>query len=183
MCGCSNFVNNDEKEFITQDELNREFDFTGNRPSVIDFGNEESFDFTGNRPSIIEVGEDPSFDFTGNRPSVIEVGEDPSFDFMSDIESNTEFDYFLGRNRRAKKDLRAQGLSRKDARGVVKGKIQAPQTRSQNVDNSNIEIDPVTGLPKTTYGQGDWFSRNLIFIIVGLAVVGGGYYIYKKRSK
>jgi hypothetical protein len=144
MCGCSNFVNNDEKEFITQDELNREFDFTGNRPS------------------IIEVGEDPSFDFTGNRPSVIEVGEDPSFDF-------------LGRNRRAKKDLRAQGLSRKDARGVVKGKIQAPQTRTENITQDDTN--------KTTYGQGDWFSRNLIFIIVGLAVVGGGYYIYKKRSK
>ena len=95
MCGCSNFVNNDEKEFITQAESNRQFDFTGNRPSVIDFGNEDNFDFTGNRPSIIEVGEDPSFDFTGNRPSVIEVGEDPSFDF-------------LGRNRKAKKDLRAR---------------------------------------------------------------------------
>ena len=163
MCGCSNFVNNDEKEFITQAESNRQFDFTGNRPSVIDFGNEDNFDFTGNRPSIIEVGEDPSFDFTGNRPSVIEVGEDPSFDF-------------LGRNRKAKKDLRAQGLSRKEARDVVKGKTQAPQTRSETTTQTQDETN------KTIYGQGDWFSRNLIWIVVGVAVVGGGYYIYKKRK-
>jgi hypothetical protein len=164
MCGCSNFVNNDEKEFITQDELNREFDFTGNRPSVIDFGNEDNFDFTGNRPSIIEVGEDPSFDFTGNRPSVFEVGEDPSFDF-------------LGRNRRAKKDLRAQGLSRIEARDVVKGRTQAPQTRTETTTQTQDDIN------RTTYGQGDWFSRNLIWIVVGVAVIGGGFYIYKKRSK
>ena len=169
MCGCSNFVNNDEKEFITQAESNREFDFTGNRPSVIDFGNEDNFDFTGNRPSIIEVGEDPSFDFTGNRPSVIEVGEDPSFDF-------------LGRNRKAKKDLREQGLSRKDARDVVKGKMQNPALRNETAGNPNVEIDPATGLPKTTYGQGDWLNRNWIWLVVGVAVVGGGYYIYKKRK-
>ena len=163
MCGCSNFVNNDEKEFITQAESNRQFDFTGNRPSVIDFGNEDNFDFTGNRPSIIEVGEDPSFDFTGNRPSVIEVGEDPSFDF-------------LGRNRKAKKDLRAQGLSRKEARDVVKGKAQAPQLRTETTTQTEDDAN------KTMYGQGDWFSRNLIWIVLGVAVVGGGYYIYKKRK-
>ena len=151
MCGCSNFVNNDEKEFITQAESNREFDFTGNRPSVIDFGNEENFDFTGNRPSIIEVGEDPSFDF-------------------------------LGRNRKAKKDLREQGLSRKDARDVVKGKMQNPALRNETAGNPNVEIDPATGLPKTTYGQGDWLNRNWIWLVVGVAVVGGGYYIYKKRK-
>ena len=127
MCGCSNFVNNDEKEFITQAESNRQFDFTGNRPSVI------------------------------------EVGEDPSFDF-------------LGRNRKAKKDLRAQGLSRKEARDVVKGKTQAPQTRSETTTQTEDDTN------KTIYGQGDWFSRNLIWIVVGVAVVGGGYYIYKKRK-
>jgi hypothetical protein len=144
-------VNNDEKEFITQAESNRQFDFTGNRPSVIDFGNEDNFDFTGNRPSIIEVGEDPSFDF-------------------------------LGRNRKAKKDLREQGLSRKDARDVVKGKTQAPQLRTETAGNPNVEIDPATGMPKTMYGQGDWLNRNWIWLVVGVAVVGGGYYIYKKRK-
>lgn len=178
MCGCSANFNGDERDIITQDELNREFDFTGNRPSVIDFGYEDNFDFTGNRPSIIEVGEtwqDPSFDFTGNRPSIIEVGEtweDPTFDFF-------------GKNRQAKKELRAQGLTRKQARQVVKGKIENPllKTASANTAGGDVEIDPATGLPKTTYGQGDWFSRNLIWLVLGVAVVGGGYYIYKKRSK
>ena len=47
MCGCSNFVNNDERDIITQDELSREFDFTGNRPSIIEVGEDPSFDFTG----------------------------------------------------------------------------------------------------------------------------------------
>jgi hypothetical protein len=168
-------VNNDEKEFITQAESNRGFDFTGNRPSIIEVGEtweDPSFDFTGNRPSVIEVGEDPSFDFTGNRPSIIEVGEtwqDPSFDF-------------LGGNRKAKKDLRAQGLSRKDARDVVKGKMQNPALRNETAGNPNVEIDPATGMPKTMYGQGDWLNRNWIWLVVGVAVVGGGYYIYKKRK-
>jgi hypothetical protein len=161
MCGCSNFVNNDEKEFITQDELNRQFDFTGNRPS------------------IIEVGEDPSFDFTGNRPSIIDIGDAPSFDFMGDLDGQTEFDYLTGK-RNAKKDLRAQGLSRKDARQVVKGKI------TLDGQTKNTEIDPTTGLPvvdsKVVYGQGDWFNRNWVWLVVGVAVIGGGYYIYKKRN-
>jgi len=141
-------VNNDDKEFITQAESNRQFDFTGNRPSIIEVG---------------ETWEDPSFDFTGNRPSVIEVGEDPSFDF-------------LGRNRKAKKDLRAQGLSRKEARDVVKGKAQAPQLRTETTTQTEDDAN------KTMYGQGDWLNRNWIWLVVGVAVVGGGYYIYKKRK-
>ena len=148
MCGCSNFVNNDDKEFITQAESNRQFDFTGNRPSIIEVG---------------ETWEDPSFDFTGNRPSVIEVGEDPSFDF-------------LGRNRKAKKELREQGLSRKEARDVVKGKAQAPQLRTETTTQTEDDAN------KTMYGQGDWLNRNWIWLVVGVAVVGGGYYIYKKRK-
>ena len=47
MCGCSNFVNNDERDIITQDELSREFDFTGNRPSIVEVGEDPSFDFMG----------------------------------------------------------------------------------------------------------------------------------------
>jgi hypothetical protein len=151
MCGCSANFNGDERDIITQDDLSRDFDFTGNRPSIIEVG---------------ETWEDPSFDFTGNRPSIIEVGEtweDPSFDF-------------LGRNRKAKKDLRAQGLSRKEARDVVKGKAQAPQLRTETTTQTEDDAN------KTMYGQGDWFSRNLIWIVLGVAVVGGGYYIYKKRK-
>jgi hypothetical protein len=67
MCGCSVNFNGDERDVITQDELGRGFDFTGNRPSVIEVG---------------ETWEDPSFDFTGNRPSVIEIGEGNHFEFL-----------------------------------------------------------------------------------------------------
>ena len=163
MCGCSNFVNNDEKVFETQDEFNREFDFTGNRPS------------------IVEVGDDSSFDFTGNRPSVIEIGENSMFDFMTDIESKPEFDNFGGKGKQ-RRELREQGLSRKDARDVVSGKKTLPSDQTKSG-----EIDPITGLPiedtdKTIYGQGDWFSRNLVWIVLGVGVVGVGYYIYKKRK-
>lgn len=166
MCGCSNFVNNDEKVFETQDEFNREFDFTGNRPSVIEVG---------------ENWEDPTFDFTGNRPSVIEIGEKSMFDFMTDTESKPEFFEFGGKGK-ARRDLREQGLSRKDARDVVRGKKTLPSDQTKSG-----EIDPITGLPiedtdKTIYGQGDWFSRNLVWIVLGVGVVGVGYYIYKKRK-
>jgi hypothetical protein len=130
MCGCSANFNGDERDIITQDDLSRDFDFTGNRPS------------------IIEVGE---------------TWEDPSFDF-------------LGRNRKAKKDLRAQGLSRKEARDVVKGKAQAPQLRTETTTQTEDDAN------KTMYGQGDWLNRNWIWLVVGVAVVGGGYYIYKKRK-
>ena len=121
MCGCSNFVNNDEKEFITQAESNR------------------GFDFTGNRPSIIEVGEDPSFDFTGNRPSVIEVGEDPSFDFMSDIESKNEFEYLIGKKAKARRQERRAKKQGQDTttttqadveNNTLRGKIYIQPTRA-----------------------------------------------------
>ena len=144
MCGCSNFVNNDEKEFVTQDEFNR------------------GFDFTGNRPSIVDVGEDPSFDFTGNRPSVIEVGEDPSFDFMGDLDGQTGFDDFIGKKAKARRQERRQ----------LKNTTAPAPTASTPVDDTN----------RTTYGQGDWLNRNWIWLVVGVAVVGGGYYIYKKRK-
>lgn len=168
MCGCSANFNGDERDIITQDELNREFDFTGNRPSIIDFGNEETFDFTGNRPSVIDIADGANFDFTGNRPSVIDIADGQHFDF--------------GGKRQVKKDLRAQGLSRKDARKVAKGKMENPLLKTTSANDPNVEIDPQTGLPKTTYGQGDWFSRNWIWVVLGVAVVGGGYYFYKKRK-
>lgn len=168
MCGCSANFNGDERDIITQDELNREFDFTGNRPSIIDFGNEETFDFTGNRPSVIDIADGANFDFTGNRPSVIDIADGQHFDFFG--------------KRQVKKDLRAQGLSRKEARKVAKGKIENPLLKTKSADAPNVEIDPETGLPKATYGQGDWFSRNWIWVVLGVALAGGGYYIYKKRK-
>ena len=143
MCGCSSNFNGMERDIVTQDEFNR------------------GFDFTGNRPSVIEVGEDPSFDFTGNRPSVIEVGEDPSFDFMGDLDGQTGFDDFIGKKARARRQERRQLRNE-----------PAPAPAPAPTDDTQ----------KTIYGQGDWFSRNWVWLLVGVAVVGGGYYIYKKRK-
>ena len=138
MCGCSNFVNNDERDIITETELNQEFDFTGNRPSLI------------------------------------EVGEDPSFDFVGDLDGNTEFDYFLnagGKERRQKR--RANRQERRASRKDAKDGTEIPQTRSG-------ELDPTA--EKNAYGTSSWFSNNWIYLVIGVAVVGGGYYFYKKRK-
>ncbi len=147
MCGCSNFVNNDERDIITQDELSREFDFTGNRPS------------------IVEVGEDPSFDFTGNRPSVIEVGENPSFDFMGDLDGNTGFDDFLGKKAKARRQ------ERRASKQQLKTETAPTGEPAPTGDNEN----------RSVYGGG-WFGRNWHWLLIGAVVVGGGYYIYKKRK-
>ena len=108
MCGCSNFVNNDERDIITQDVLSREFDFTGNRPS------------------IIEVGEDPSFDFTG------------------DLDGNTQFDDFIGKKAKARRQERRalkKGESTDTGAGAGGG-----ETRAEDVD-------------KSSYGTSSWFSN------------------------
>ena len=125
MCGCSSNFNGMERDIVTQDEFNR------------------------------------GFDFTGNRPSVIEVGEDPSFDFMGDLDGQTGFDDFIGKKARARRQERRQLRNE-----------PAPAPAPAPTDDTQ----------KTIYGQGDWFSRNWVWLLVGVAVVGGGYYIYKKRK-
>ena len=147
MCGCSNFVNNDERDIITQDELSREFDFTGNRPS------------------IVEVGEDPSFDFTGNRPSVIEVGEDPAFDFMGDLDGNTGFDDFIGKKAKAR---------RQERKMLKKGGTAST--------DAGTDAGTDTQVTKNQYESSSWLGNNWIYIVLGVAVVGGGYWYYKRRK-
>jgi hypothetical protein len=134
MCGCSNFVE------------------------------DEGLNFSGNRPSMIEVGEDPSFDFTGNRPSMIEVGEDPSFDFVGDLDGNTQFDDFLGKKAKAR---------RQERRALKKGELAPTGTETRT---GEVDVD------KNTYGNSSWFSNNWIYLVIGVAVVGGGYYYFKNRK-
>jgi len=105
------------------------------------------------------------FDFTGNRPSLVEVGEDSSFDFMTDIESNSQFDEFLGKKAKARRQER-------------KLKKQGQETTTQTTRTTE-DVD--TDGEKSTYGGG-WFGRNWHLLLIGAVVVGGGYYIYKKRK-
>jgi LPXTG-motif cell wall-anchored protein len=135
MCGCSaNFVNDDEKEIITESQFRND-----------------------------------NFDFTGNRPSVIEVGEDPSFDFMGDLDGKTQFDDFLGKKakvRRQERRLTKQGLKSGEVAGEVAGEPMA---------NDDTQ--------KQVYGTGgNWFSSNWHWLLIGGAVLGAGFYIYKKRK-
>jgi hypothetical protein len=151
MCGCSANFNGDERDIITQDELSRGFDFTGNRPSVIEVG---------------ETWQDPAFDFTGNRPSVIEVGEGSSFDFTGDLDGNTDFDSFLGKKAKA----------RREERKATKNALKIGTTETTPTTETDPSLDP-----KNTYGK-NWFGRNWHFLVIGAVVIGGGYYIYKKRK-
>lgn len=129
------------------------------------FAGDEGLNFTGNRPSIVEVGEDSSFDFTGNRPSMIEVGEDPSFDFIGDLDGKTQFDDFLGKKAKAR---------RQERRALKKGEV-APTDKAP-------ETETETDVDKNAYGTGSWFSNNWIYLVIGVAVIGGGYYYFKKRK-
>ena len=110
-----------------------------------------------------------NFDFTGNRPSVIEVGEDPSFDFMGDLDGKTQFDDFLGKKakaRRQERRLTKQGLKSGEVAGEVAGEPMA---------NDDTQ--------KQVYGTGgNWFSSNWHWLLIGGAVLGAGFYIYKKRK-
>ena len=121
MCGCSANFNGDERDIITQDEFNR------------------GFDFTGNRPSIVEVGEGNSFDFTGNRPSSIGLDEEPSFDFVGDLDGSTQFDDFLGKKAKARRQERRAKKQGQDTttttqadveNNTLRGKIYIQPTRA-----------------------------------------------------
>ena len=127
MCGCSANFNGDERDVITQDELGR------------------------------------GFDFTGNRPSIVEVGEDSSFDFMTDLDGNTQFDDFLGKKAKAR---------RQERRLKKQGQDTTTQTTRSTEDTDG---------EKSTYGGG-WFGRNWHLLLIGAVVVGGGIYVYKKRK-
>ena len=130
------------------------------------FAGDEGLNFSGNRPSIVEVGEDSSFEyFSGNRPSMVEVGEDPSFDFVGDLDGNTQFDDFLGKKAKAR---------RQERRALKKGEV-AP-TGAEAGAGAGTEMD------KNTYGSSSWISNNWIYLVIGVAVIGGGYYYYKKRK-
>jgi LPXTG-motif cell wall-anchored protein len=139
MCGCSNFVE------------------------------DEGLNFSGNRPSIVEVGEDSSFDFTGNRPSMIEVGEDPSFDFVGDLDGNTQFDDFIGKKAKARRQER-----RATRQGLKSGEVAIPDTGAGTGTGTDMD--------KNTYGSSSWISNNWIYLVIGVAVIGGGYYYFKKRK-
>ena len=147
MCGCSANFNGDERDIITQDEFNR------------------GFDFTGNRPSIVEVGEGNSFDFTGNRPSSIGLDEEPSFDFVGDLDGSTQFDDFLGKKAKARRQER---------------KASKQQLRTETAPTG--EPAPTDGNENRSVYGGGWFGRNWHWLLIGAVVVGGGYYIYKKRK-
>ena len=136
------------------------------------FVEDEGLNFTGNRPSVIEVGEtweDPTIDFTGNRPSVVEVGEDSSFDFIKDIEKDSSFDEFLGKKAKARRQER-RALKRGE------GATTAEAGATTRAGEADTEAD------KNAYGTSSWFSNNWIYIVLGVAVIGGGYYFYKKRK-
>ena len=128
MCGCSANFNGDERDIITQDEFNR------------------------------------GFDFTGNRPSMIEAGEDNSFDFVGDLDGNTEFDSFLGKKAKARRQER---------------KMLKSGTASTDA-GTDAETD--TQVTKNQYETSNLSSKKWIYIVLGLAVVGGGYWYYKRRK-
>jgi len=109
--------------------------------------------------------EDEGLNFSGNRPSIVEVGEDPSFDFTNELDGNTEFDDFLGKKAKAR---------RQERRALKRGEVAPTGGETRAGDAEDTE--------KNTYGTSSWFSNNWIYLLIGGVVIGGGYYYYKKRK-
>ena len=111
--------------------------------------------------------EDEGLNFSGNRPSVVEVGEDPSFDFTGDLDGNTQFDDFIGKKAKAR---------RQERRALKRGETT---DTGAGAGGSDIRAEDVN---KNAYGTSSWFSNNWIYLLIGGVVIGGGYYYYKKRK-
>jgi len=154
MCGCSaNFDGDDNYDgFVNRPKelLVDDADFSGfvNRPKEIVFDN-----FTSNREKELVVSDDTTL-----------------FDFVGDLDGKTEFDSFLGKKAKAR---------RQERRATKKGLKSGTATPDGSTDTDTGAGDDTT---KNAYGTGSWFSNNWIYLVIGVAVIGGGYYFYKKRK-
>ena len=109
--------------------------------------------------------EDEGLNFSGNRPSMIEVGEDPSFDFTGDLDGNTQFDDFIGKKAKAR---------RQERKMLKKGGTAST--------DAGTDAGTDTQVTKNQYESSSWLGNNWIYIVLGVAVVGGGYWYYKRRK-
>lgn len=149
MCGCSANFSGDE-----------DYDGFVNRPKELLV---DDADFSGfiNRPKEIVYD-----NFTSNREKELVVSDDTTlFDFVGDLDGKTEFDSFIGKKAKARRQ------ARRDAKN---GNL-----KTTDATTDTTATDDTT---KNAYGTGSWFANNWIYLVIGVAVIGGGYYFYKKRK-
>ena len=115
MCGCNaNFSGEDV-----------EFDNFSNRPSEIEVSN-----FVGNRPSIVEVGEDPSFDFMGD------LDGNTEFDSFLGLGKKAK------EKREIKKLAKASGATNKEAKQIAKDVIASGGNVTKAETGVDPTLDP-----------------------------------------
>jgi hypothetical protein len=147
-------------------------------------GDNEYDNFTSNRPKVM-VYDDANLDpdgfnnFTSNRPKEIVLNPnnlDPDgFNNFTDKPMSYNLDDNGFSNFGGKGKARRQ--ARRDAK---KGIVTNPDGTTKTIDAGTG--DGTTDADKNSYGTESWFSNNWIYLLGGLAVVGVGYMIYKKRQ-
>jgi LPXTG-motif cell wall-anchored protein len=127
------------------------------------FDGDDNYDGFVNRPKELVYE-----NFSSNREKELVVGNSDAdaFDFVGDLDGKTEFDSFIGKKAKARRQ------ERRANKQVLKGGTATPDAGG----------DTGTDTEKNTYGTSSWFSNNWIYLVIGVAVIGGGYYFYKKRK-
>ena len=122
-----------------------------------------------------------------------EIESNKTFSFVSDIETDNEFDNFLTKKMRERgkerKRLRDTGYSRKEARKIVKGKMELPTEKGSpakikpkdSVDNSRVAgSDDYDANTDTSVGMS---NTKKALIGVGIAgVIGLGIYFMRRKK-
>ena len=152
-------------------------------------GDNEYDNFTSNRPKVM-VFDDANLDpdgfnnFTSNRPKEFVLNPnnlDPDgFNNFTDkpMSYNLDDNGFSNFGGKGKARRQARRQARKDAKF---GTSTNPDGTTKSAEAGD-GYDP-TGTEKNSYGTESWFSNNWIWLVGGIAVVGVGYMIYKKRQK
>jgi hypothetical protein len=146
-------------------------------------GDNEYDNFTSNRPKVM-VYDDANLDpdgfnnFTSNRPKVM-VYDDANLD-PDGFNNFTDKPMSYNLDDNGFSNFGGKGKARRQARRDRKNGVT---TNPDGTTKSADAGDGSTDTEKNSYGTESWFSNNWIWLVGGLAVVGVGYMIYKKRKK
>jgi hypothetical protein len=124
-------------------------------------------------------GDNDYDNFTSNRPKVM-VYDDKNLD-PDGFNNFTDKPMSYNLDDNGFSNFGGKGKARRQARrDAKKGIVTNPDGTTKIVDAGTG--DGTTDADKNSYGTESWFSNNWIYLLGGLAVVGVGYMIYKKRQ-
>jgi hypothetical protein len=145
-------------------------------------GDNEYDNFTSNRPKVMvynpnDLDPDGFNNFASNRPKVM-VYDDANLD-PDGFNNFTDKPMSYNLDDNGFSNFGGKGKARRQARRDAKNGVSTdPTTKSADAGTG----DGSTDTEKNSYGTESWFSNNWIWLVGGIAVVGIGYMIYKKRK-